>query len=101
MQPSSTARGILVVDSDPNFLAEVSKDPRNSRVPALTAATLREAQLIIADKTKPLMALFINPVLPSVFDPTLIRHAHHYRPTSPIYLLHDNPLPLSEKEFDS
>lgn len=97
----TAARGILVVDPDTAFLETVAKDPKNTRVPSFTFSTVRDAQLCIADKTKQLMALFINPVLPTVFDPALIRHAHHYRPATPIYLLHDNPLPLSEKEFDS
>lgn len=96
-----SARGILVVDPDTAFLEAVAKDPKNTRVPSYTFSNMRDAQLCIADKSKQLMALFINPVLPTIFDPALIRHAHHYRPATPIYLLHDNPLPLSEKEFDS
>lgn len=100
-QEKPPLRGILVVDPDTGFLEQVMKDPRNSRAPAITASTIRDAQLLIADKTRPLIALFINPVLPTAFDITLIRHAHHYRPSTPIYLLHDLPLPLSQKEFES
>ncbi|MGZ3710480.1 MAG: HD domain-containing phosphohydrolase [Bdellovibrionota bacterium] len=92
-------RAILVVDSDPAFLETIKADPKNQRCQSITASTLKEAQLLLAAKEHQFIALFLNPVLPNTFDPGIIRHAHHYRPATPIFILFDKPPPFTDSEL--
>jgi response regulator RpfG family c-di-GMP phosphodiesterase len=82
---------ILVADPDAAFLESLRAAPEKMfALPPLTATHGKEAHDLLADTSRGLSGIFINPGVTSPSGIKLIRFAHQYRPAVPIYVLHDS-----------
>ncbi len=92
-------RPALIVDPDPNFLETLASDPASKPNPAFLTSSGKEAQLKLADLTQPLAGVFVNPktARPSGFS--VIRFAHQYRPTMPIFIIYDDSPGVSDEDL--
>lgn len=89
----------LIVDPDLTFLESIRNDPLQKNAPSIFANTGKEAQLIIATGAHKFSGIFINPDITRPGGISVIRCAHQHQPTTPVFLIYDNTLNLSEDEM--
>ena len=90
----------LIVDSDINFLNTLKAHPKASVLPVLVTSDWKKAQLSLADSNQNFSAVFIDPKLKSGYAYSVIRFAHRFRPTTPIFLIHNGEeTGLSKKDL--
>jgi putative nucleotidyltransferase with HDIG domain len=89
----------LIIDPDKDFLKTVILPQGESKIVPLTANNGKDAQLLIADHTKEISAVFVNPSISKPGGISVIRCAHLHRPALPVYLIYDGQLPYDEKDL--
>lgn len=98
---SESQRTVLVVDSDNDFLTSIKIDPKASSRPPVLASNGKEAQLVLSDRNRPLLGVFVNLNVKNTDGISVIRAAHLHRPALPIYLLCDGAPELSPQELSN
>lgn len=94
-------RQILIVDSNDFFIESLKEDPKVEIVQPAFATEGAEMNGHLMDTTISFMGVFVNPMLSVQFDISLIRACHQYRPSTPIFVIYDQPPPLSDAELNS
>ena len=56
----SSKRNILIADPDHEFLDGLSKDPKTAQMAPVTAKTVKEAQLALADRNRSYAAVILS-----------------------------------------
>lgn len=88
-------KSFLIVDSDEPLLTALKGDPATKRYPIISPETGTQfdvgkaAQLIIADKTQPLYAVFVNPEVTRDSGISVIRATMSHRPAVSVYVIYD------------
>lgn len=78
---------LVVVDPDKDFLRGLASDPRAISVIPRVAMSSKEAQSLIADRTKPLLGICVSPEIGDPLGIPIVRFARQVRPSVPVYLL--------------
>ncbi|MBI3542858.1 MAG: HD domain-containing protein [Deltaproteobacteria bacterium] len=89
----------LVIDPDAEFLEWLKKDPATSLAPPVTAMTGKEAQAILADRSRRYAGIFVNPKIEHPGGLSVIRCAHLHHVGTPLFVIHDGdepPFPAGE-----
>src|SRR4051812_10317930 len=90
----------LIVDSDPQFVAAITKSSKEKHANAFGTPDWKLAQQILAETTHSFAAIFINPALKSGYGFSVVRFAHRFRPATPIYLVQDkDQTPLTNEQL--
>ncbi len=91
-------RSILVAELDKDFLNSVHSDPKINILAPISVATVKDAQLALANRTNRFLAIVINPYIDRTNCLSVIRFARINRPTTPIFVIHDDEPPFNEEE---
>jgi HD-GYP domain-containing protein (c-di-GMP phosphodiesterase class II) len=101
LEKSHKQKHILVADPDEVFLGRISADPRAPLITPLLTKNGKEAQLVLADKEKRLLAMILSSRIQDTSWLSVLRARSVHRPGLPIYLILEDGTPqeLTSEEF--
>ncbi len=91
---------ILIADCDPKRIASIQKEASATPGALLIGFTAKEAQRLLMDSNRRISGIFINPEVECAGGQSIVRMAHQYHPSVPIFLIGEKSITYTREALN-